>query len=422
MLWILWLNARNLKYIKPYNKKKLTRLADNKLKTKFFLKELDIPTAKLYDVIKNRKQLANYDWSYLAGEDFVVKPSKSSWWKWILICSITDNNKVLVNWKIVSFDNFLKQVIDILDWKFSITLGGDIALIEEKINPSKDFKQFCQWGLADIRVIVFNLVPVIAMLRYPTKKSKWKANISQWWIWFWIDIWTWTIISMYKDRKIYKYNNKFPEEFSHLKWKKIMYWDDILLYSSQIQFFTNIWYLWLDWTITDKWPCLLEINARSGIEVQLVNWEPLEKRLNKIKDLTVPSPPKWVEISKTIFSTHRTNPSITKKILYLSQYWTAITDNKETEVVVKIDTNKKNSYISDNLFKLTKQNFRLKIWDIILNEINFKPNKELPKNTIILWQKDIEDFLIQPVEKNTKKFEIWNKSYINPDEEEIIDK
>ena len=37
MKGILGINARNLLYIKPYNKKKAILLADDKLKTKHFL-------------------------------------------------------------------------------------------------------------------------------------------------------------------------------------------------------------------------------------------------------------------------------------------------------------------------------------------------------------------------------------------------
>jgi hypothetical protein len=41
------------------------------------------------------------------------------------------------------------------------------------------FKDFCEFGLADIRVIVFNLVPVATMIRVPTKNSGGKANLAQ---------------------------------------------------------------------------------------------------------------------------------------------------------------------------------------------------------------------------------------------------
>ncbi len=60
---------------------------------------------------------------------------------------------------------------DILDGAFSISGGYDTVLIEEKLLPDESFRHFCQYGLADIRVIVFNLVPVAAMVRMPTMIS-----------------------------------------------------------------------------------------------------------------------------------------------------------------------------------------------------------------------------------------------------------
>jgi len=78
--WILWANKRYLKYIKPLNPKKEIKLADSKLKTKKLLENLDIPHPKLLDVIKNRKQLHNYDFSKFYWQDFVIKPNK--WSKW----------------------------------------------------------------------------------------------------------------------------------------------------------------------------------------------------------------------------------------------------------------------------------------------------------------------------------------------------
>jgi len=419
MYWILWINARNLKYIKPYNEKKLIKLADSKLRTKFFLKELDIPFPYLFDILKSRKQLSKYDWSYLKWKDFVVKPNKGSKGKGILLCYIVSEDIINVNGKNILIDDFEKLVLDILDGKYSMTLGGDTAIIEEKVMPSKEFWHFCEFGLADIRIISFNLVPIMAMLRYPTKESGGKANIAQWWVGFGIDIATWEIISMYKGRTIYK--NEFPKDYKDFKWKKIMYWDDMLLYSSQIQYFTNIWYLWLDWVITNDGPSLLEINARAGMEIQLVSWEALEKRLRKIKWLKVSSPAKWVEISKSIFSTWESNPTISKKILFLSQPWQIITEKTEIDVMVKIDMTRDKSVTNAKLLERLGDNYRLKIRDIFIYNLNLKAESNIENNVIILWKNQIEDFLIQPIDKGKKKLSIWNSDYYLSSEEEYLE-
>lgn len=68
---------------------------------------------------------------------------------------------------------------DILDGKYSISGSSDSILLEEKLIPNREFAKYCEYGLADIRVIVFNLIPVAAMLRLPTESSGGKANLAR---------------------------------------------------------------------------------------------------------------------------------------------------------------------------------------------------------------------------------------------------
>jgi len=70
------------------------------------------------------------------------------------------------------------------------------------------------------------------------------------------------------------------------------YWNDILLYSSQIQIFANLGYLALDWVITPTGPKLLELNARAGLEVQNVSGIALRSRLQKVENLRITDPVK----------------------------------------------------------------------------------------------------------------------------------
>lgn len=60
-----------------------------------------------------------------------------------------------------------------------MSMGNDKIIIEEKLIPGELFKDFCEWGLADIRVIVFNLIPIATMIRVPTEQSGGKANLAQ---------------------------------------------------------------------------------------------------------------------------------------------------------------------------------------------------------------------------------------------------
>lgn len=462
---VLGINARNLSYIKKFNWKKEIRLANDKLATKKFLSERWIPFAKTYEVIKDRKQLFDVDFSKLPAKDFVIKPNRWSKWKWIYVVKYLDNVKWLSNeelkikndelwknklknmkskfrkmvdkfqnmpnflyeykiWSNVVSDNELRRfILDDLDWKNSMTNGNDKVIVEEKLVPGDTFKEFCKFWLADMRIIVFNLVPVWAMVRIPTEKSGWKANLAAWGIWAGIDIWTWVIKSVYVNHK--SYTNKFPPEYKHLKWIKIPYRDDILLWSSKIQYFVNLWYLALDWVITDDGPKLLEINARAGLELQNITWVKLANVLNKISDLKIKYPEKWVEIAKTLFSQEE-KEILPQKILYLSQMWKLKTKSDEIKyynnILVKVDINKSENYVSKDIYEWLKSwntdDITLIIWDndIIIKWIKFLLDKNLSENQIVLGKKVSSEFLLKPVETIKSKVSIIDIANINNQE------
>jgi hypothetical protein len=97
---------------------------------------------------------------------------------------------------------------------------------------------------------VFNLVPVASMIRIPTKKSEGKANIAAGGIGCGIDLKSGKVFSTFFQGRLYK--KKFPKEYEYYQGKKIPFWDDLLFYSSKIQYFVNLGYLALDRVITEE--------------------------------------------------------------------------------------------------------------------------------------------------------------------------
>ncbi|MCX6824118.1 MAG: DUF1704 domain-containing protein [candidate division SR1 bacterium] len=456
---ILGNNARNLLYIKKFNDKKGIRLANNKLQTKDFLIERGIPFAKTYGIITNRTELYEFDFAYLPKKNFVVKPNHGSKGQGVYIVKYIEeeypegiieeivapksrlqklgesvkkiffqefenkyhHGKYQIGDELLTDQEFRRRLLDLLDGKYSMTLGGDSIIIEEKLIAGELFKDFCEYGLADIRVIVFNLVPVATMIRVPTKGSGGKANLAQGGLGFGIEVGSGKITSLLWKNKIYKI--KFPKKFAHFQNKKLPYWNDILFLSSKVQYFVNLGYLALDWVITGEGPKLLEINARAGLEVQKVSDTKLKNILDKIADLKIIDPEKGVEIAKSLFTAEKSDLLGQNKLLYLSQYANFIIKEKEEEekidVIVEVDLNKSGNYMSQKLFDKIKENKRERYLDLYENEITLKKAKfssleSLADNKIILGNKTASNYFIKPIHKTLAKVDIVNPTYIQP--------
>ena len=71
------------------------------------------------------------------------------------------------------------HVFNILGGLYSLGGQTDTALIEYRVLFDPVFEHICYQGVPDIRIIVFLGVPVMAMLRLPTRTSGGKANLHQ---------------------------------------------------------------------------------------------------------------------------------------------------------------------------------------------------------------------------------------------------
>jgi len=292
--WLLGQNARNLLYIKWHNTKIAKKLADSKLKTKEFLKANNIATPETYFVLSSHEEINDSIFEKL-NPPFVVKPNGGFGGKWILVIDKTDAswNYITNSWKVYSKEALKKHFLEIIDWFYSLSWNRDKAIIEKKIELDEEIELLGKYWLPDIRVIVFNMVPVMAMLRVPTKESKWKANLHAWACWVGIDIWTWKLTFItYKWKTI-----KSIPGIWDVRWLKIPHWEKILELSVKTQQVTKIGYIGCDIVIDkEDWPLVLEVNIRPWLEVQLANMAPLKDRLKKVEWIFVNSVEKWVRL------------------------------------------------------------------------------------------------------------------------------
>lgn len=413
---ILGINARNLLYIKPYNKDKAILIADDKLKTKGFLSARGIPVPKVYGVIESIESMLKFDFNKLPSS-FVVKPNLGYGGEGIIpIVEKEDKHWISIDNEKYTVKRLQKHVQDILDGRFSITNLNDKAFFEQLIIPDEILGALSFKGLPDIRIIVHNLIPVMGMLRLPTEESKGKANLHQGAIGVGIDI------AKGETTHAIHYNkliNEIPG-IGSAKGIKIPEWGKILDIACQAQLATNLGYLAADIAI-DKThgPILLEINARAGLSVQIANLAPLRKRLERIKGLKIRTVSKGIRMGKEMFGkTHEKNAASTeeKKIVGVEENVEVIMKNETKKVLAFLDTGRERSVIDEifaeennllensEMYDDEKSTLKLKlaIADKRIQSI-FDVEKIPGENfKIILGQRDLADNFLIDISKKSK--------------------
>ncbi len=303
---ILGLNARSADYL-LLNLKSARRRADDKLLTKKMLKKAGVAHPRLLGIITDAKDARSFKWSKLK-EGFAIKPVQGFGGQGIiLIKKATKENGIFltVDDKKINIDDLALHSMDIAEGKYSHNNLPDKAMIEERIKIHPKFKKLAVGGAPDVRVIVYNNIPVMAMLRLPTEESNGKANLHQGAIGLGIDMATGiTTHGVYKNRPV-KY---FPDTTTKVNGITVPFWNKILRMAVETQLISKLNYLSVDMLIDEeKGPVVLELNDQPGLSIQIANMTGLRRRLERVEGLEVEYAEKGVKIGKALFASKFAN-------------------------------------------------------------------------------------------------------------------
>src|SRR3989344_946285 len=297
---VLGLNARSLNYTKRVNSRTAIRLANNKLKTKQTLQRAGVPTPRLFAKIRSRQELRHFRWTRLPSS-FAIKPNNASGGGGIIV--IYGRNKK-GNWVKsdggeVFIPDLNNHLIDIIDGNFSANNIPDTVFFEQRIKIDTTLKPYSARGIPDIRILVYNLVPTMAMLRLPTEESGGRANLHAGGIGVGIDISTGITTSAIR---YHRPIDQTPHNRLRISGIQIPFWDDILLLASRASQACNLSYTGIDIAIDrDDGPLVLETNARPGLDIQFANLAPLKSRLRRVEGLKMKSVEKKIQLAKNLF-------------------------------------------------------------------------------------------------------------------------
>lgn len=354
---ILGLNSRAQLFSYEANSYKGRKVAASKILTSRSLKRIDVPTPKIYKKFFKPQDIMTFDWTSLP-ESFALKPSKGLGGDGIIVVK---KRKKLVNsqapaWittqrDVVTADDLKLHILDILEGAYSIGNVPDSAFIQEYVGRHKAFIKYAYRGTPDIRVIVFNYVPVMAMLRLPTPESGGRANLHQGAIGVGIDIATGITT-----RAIWHGSPVKVKPGSTLKLTgiKIPEWKKILLTAATCRDIPGLGYMGVDIVLhPSRGPMVLEVNSQPGLQIQLANMAGLKKRLERVDELEVNSAEQGVKIAQALFSERfldrlKANEGV-KTIKAAETISILNKEGKRVKTVAKVDTGAWSSSIDAKL-------------------------------------------------------------------------
>ncbi|MBU1136924.1 RimK/LysX family protein, partial [Patescibacteria group bacterium] len=311
------------------------------------------------------------------------------------------------------------HIKSILEGTYSLTGLPDVAFFEERVKLLKLLKPYSFRGIPDIRIIVYNSVPIMAEMRLPTEESEGKANLHLGGIGVGIDLGTGiTTSSIQRDRLI----EYVPKKRLPLRGIQIPDWPEVLRMAVYAQQATRIGFLGIDIAIDrDKGPVILELNVRPGLAIQIANQSPLKDRLQRIKGLKVKTISKGVKIGQDLFGgeiEEELEGISGRRVIGINEPIEILDANRNRRpTMAKIDTGAYRSTICKNLAEklgLNKVIGRKKVRGALgieerpIINLSFVMDKRLVsteafiadrsemKYDIIVGRKDLKRFLVDP--------------------------
>lgn len=301
---LLGLNKRNACYILPNNPRKFYPLVDDKLKTKELLEKNNIPTPKLYFQIHYNFEIPKLR-ALDSYPDFVIKPARGAEGRGILVMkNKTEKGWAKASGEVLTLGDLEYHVSNTLAGLYSLGGQDDSAFVEQCVHSHTIFEEVAYRGVPDVRIILYHGIPVMSMLRIPTRESDGKANLHQGAVGAGIDMLQGITLGGVHHNKLLDIH---PDTKKPIAGLKIPFWDTLLDISARTADIFKLGYFGVDFVIDEKWgPLILELNARPGLNIQLANRTGILHRLKGVDamkfDFAKLSWKDRVDISRSIVS------------------------------------------------------------------------------------------------------------------------
>ena len=279
---VLGINARNLDYILRLNPRKLYPRVDDKVLTKQICDAVGIPVPQTYAVIDRYGDLKRFAELMGNRQQFVIKPACGAGGRGVLVIVRQDGREFETSsGQKLSLAEVRYHLSTILSGLYSLAGQPDRAIVEQRITRLPVFEDLAIGGTPDIRVIVHQGKPIMAMLRLPTEESRGRANLHQGAVGVGVEIATGrTVAAVCHDRGV----TTHPDTGAPLVGIEIPHWRNILAAATKLSRALELGYVGVDIVLdAATGPVVLEANARPGLAIQIANASGLLHQLQPVR-------------------------------------------------------------------------------------------------------------------------------------------
>ena len=275
---VLGMNWRNANVILPGNPRAYYPRVDDKLLTKRICEFHNIPVPQTFAVIEFPGDIRRFRGMIRERRDFVIKPAKGAEGRGIIV--VLDHDEATfttAGGKKIELPDVCYHLETILSGLYSLGGQPDRVIVEQRIVRHPAFEKIAVGGTPDIRIVLYHCVPVMAMVRLPTRASRGRANLHQGAVAAAIHLRTGrTFGGVCHNRAV----SVHPDTGAPIADVEVPCWNDVLIAAMKLADGLELDYTGVDFVLdATLGPVILEANARPGLAIQIANRHGLLPRL-----------------------------------------------------------------------------------------------------------------------------------------------
>lgn len=283
----LGVNRRNHEYLFRWNRRDRWAVVDDKRATKRVLEAHGVPTPELLGCCDRPSDIESLRPGLEAAGEFALKPARGAGGSGIVVidgrrggCWIGAGGRVL------SWTDVVVHAMDVLAGVHSMGGREDALLVEARVQPAGVLTRLAGDGVPDLRILVLRGVPLLAMMRLPTRRSSGRANLHLGGVGVGVDLASGrTTHAVAGTRAI----DRHPDTGATLAGVGVPSWDTSLEIAVRAADAVGLGFLGVDVVLdARRGPLVLELNARPGLAVQLANRRGLRPLLERVACARLP--------------------------------------------------------------------------------------------------------------------------------------